>query len=162
MEKRQVGQTDLSIGVLGLGGAPLGGNFAELDYGQAAELIGAAKHAGIGYFDTAPWYGFGRSERVMGDLLRGNDYVLSDKVGRLLAPGAVDNPMDFGMIDPLPFNVIYDYGYDGVMRAFEDSLQRLGLDRIDILLAHDIGAMQHGDENTRHFKDLAEGGYRAM
>ena len=162
MEKRQVGRTDLSIGVLGLGGAPLGGNFVELDYEQAAELIEAAKHAGIGYFDTAPWYGFGRSERVMGELLRGNDYVLSDKVGRLLAPGAVDNPMDFGMIDPLPFNVIYDYGYDGVMRAFEDSLQRLGLDRIDILLAHDIGAMQHGDENTRHFKDLAEGGYRAM
>ncbi|MEM9425833.1 MAG: aldo/keto reductase [Pseudomonadota bacterium] len=162
MEKRQVGRTDLSIDVLGLGGAPLGGNFVDLDYTQAAELIQAAKDAGIGYFDTAPWYGFGRSERVMGDLLRGTDYFLSDKVGRLLAPGAVDNPMDFGMIEPLPFNVIYDYGYDGVMRAFEDSLQRLGLDRIDILLAHDIGAMQHGEENTRHFKDLATGGYRAM
>ncbi len=162
MKKRQVGRTDLHIDILGLGGAPLGGNFADLGYGQAAELIQAAKDAGIGYFDTAPWYGFGRSERVMGDLLRGTDYVLSDKVGRLLVPGAVENPMDFGMIDPLPFHVVYDYGYDGVMRAFEDNLQRLGLDRIDILLAHDIGTFQHGDENTRHFNDLAEGGYRAM
>ena len=98
----------------------------------------------------------------MGDLLRGTEYVLSDKVGRLLKPGAVDNPMDFGMIDPLPFNVVYDYSYDGIMRAFEDNLQRLGLDRIDILLAHDIGAMQHGADNDRHFSDLATGGYRAI
>jgi D-threo-aldose 1-dehydrogenase len=162
MQKRQVGTTGLMIDILGLGGAPLGGNFVDLDYDQAAQLIKAAKNAGIGYFDTAPWYGFGRSERVMGDLLRGTDYVLSDKVGRLLEPGAVKNPMDFGMIDPLPFHVIYDYSYDGIMRAFDDNLQRLGLDRIDILLAHDIGTFQHGAENVRHFKDLAEGGYRAM
>ncbi|MDJ0631409.1 MAG: aldo/keto reductase [Rhodobacter sp.] len=162
MKKRQIGRTGLEVNTLGLGGAPLGGNFVDLDYGQAAELIGAARDAGIGYFDTAPWYGFGRSERVMGDMLRGTDYVLSDKVGRLLKPGAVEDPMEFGMIDPLPFNVVYDYSYDGIMRAYEDSLQRLGLDRIDILLAHDIGEFQHGDENARHFKDLAEGGYRAM
>ncbi|MBD3678832.1 MAG: aldo/keto reductase [Rhodobacteraceae bacterium] len=162
MEKRQVGRTDLLIDTLGLGGAPLGGNFVDLDYRQASELIGAAREAGIGYFDTAPWYGFGRSERVMGDMLRGSEYVLSDKVGRLLKPGAVTNPADFGMVDPLPFHVVYDYGYDGIMRAYEDNLQRLGLDRIDILLAHDIGAFQHGEENSRHFRDLADGGYRAM
>jgi len=162
MEKRRVGRTELMIDTLGLGCAPLGGNFAELDYRQAAELIGGAKAAGIGYFDTAPWYGFGRSERVVGDLLRGTEYILSDKVGRLLKPGPVENPNEMGMWEPLPFNVVYDYSYDGVMRAFEDSLQRLGLDRIDILLAHDIGVFQHGDENARHFKDLADGGYRAM
>jgi D-threo-aldose 1-dehydrogenase len=162
MEQRQVGQTGLMVETLGLGGAPLGGNYASLDYRQAAELIQAAKDANISYFDTAPWYGFGRSERVMGDLLRGTHYVLSDKVGRLLKPGPVENPMDFGMIDPLPFNIVYDYSYDGIMRAFEDNLQRLGLDRIDILLAHDIGAFQHGAENARHFKDLTDGGYRAM
>jgi D-threo-aldose 1-dehydrogenase len=152
----------LMIDTLGLGGAPLGGNFVDLNYNQAAELIRAARDAGISYFDTAPWYGFGRSERVMGDVLRGTDYALSDKVGRLLKPGAVSNPMSYGMIDPLPFHVVYDYGYDGIMRACEDSLQRLGLDRIDILLAHDIGTFQHGEENARHFRDLAEGGYRAM
>ena len=162
MERRQVGQTGLMIDTLGLGGAPLGGNFIDLDYRQAAELIETAKQAGIGYFDTAPWYGFGRSERVMGDLLRHTDYILSDKVGRLLKPGPVENPSEFGMVDPLPFHVVYDYSYGGIMRAFEDNLQRLGLDRIDILLAHDIGKFTHGDENERHFRDLAEGGYRAM
>ncbi|MEM9584278.1 MAG: aldo/keto reductase [Pseudomonadota bacterium] len=162
MDKREIGRTGLTVDVLGLGGAPLGGNFVDLRYSQAAELINAAKAAGIGYFDTAPWYGFGRSERVMGDVLRGSDYILSDKVGRLLVPGGVDNPAEFGMVAPLPFHVVYDYSFDGIMRAFEDNLQRLGLDRIDILLAHDIGAFQHGDENTRHFRDLAEGGYRAM
>ena len=162
MEQRQVGRTGLRVTTLGLGGAPLGGNFVDLDNSQALELVQAARNAGISYFDTAPWYGFGRSERAMGDVLRGTDYILSDKVGRLLRPGPVENPMDFGMIDPLPFHVVYDYGYDGIMRAYEDNLQRLGLDRIDILLAHDIGEFQHGEENARHFRDLAEGGYRAM
>ena len=162
MDKRRVGQTKLEIDSLGLGGAPLGGNFADLGYAQAEELIQAAKNIGIGYFDTAPWYGFGRSERVMGDVLRGSEYILSDKVGRLLAPGPVKNPADFGMVDPLPFNVIYDYSYDGIMRAYEDNLQRLGLDRIDILLVHDIGEFQHGQDHMKHFKSLESGGYRAM
>jgi len=162
MDKRRVGQTKLEIDSLGLGGAPLGGNFVDLGYAQAEELIQAAKNIGIGYFDTAPWYGFGRSERVMGDVLRGSEYILSDKVGRLLAPGPVKNPVDFGMVDPLPFNVVYDYSYDGIMRAYEDSLQRLGLDRIDILLVHDIGEFQHGQDHMKHFKSLESGGYRAM
>ncbi len=162
MDKRRIGQTKLEIDSLGLGGAPLGGNFADLGYAQAEELIQAAKNIGIGYFDTAPWYGFGRSERVMGDVLRGSEYILSDKVGRLLAPGPVKNPADFGMVDPLPFNVVYDYSYDGIMRAYEDNLQRLGLDRIDILLVHDIGEFQHGQDHVKHFKSLESGGYRAM
>ena len=162
MNKRRVGQTKLEIDSLGLGGAPLGGNFVDLGYAQAEELIQAAKNIGIGYFDTAPWYGFGRSERVMGDVLRGSEYILSDKVGRLLAPGPVKNPADFGMVEPLPFNVVYDYSYDGIMRAYEDNLQRLGLDRIDILLVHDIGEFQHGQDHVKHFKNLESGGYRAM
>ena len=162
MKKRNVGKTNLQIDELGLDCAPLGGNFAELDYMEAAELVKAAQDEGIRYFDTAPWYGFGRSERVVGDMIRGSDYTLSDKVGRLLEPGAVKNPMDFGMIDPLPFTVRYDYSYDGIMRAYEDNLQRLGLDRIDILLAHDIGKFQHGSENFEHFKALEDSGYSAM
>ena len=162
MGKRRVGQTKLEIDSLGLGGAPLGGNFVNLGYAQAEELIQAAKNIGIGYFDTAPWYGFGRSERVMGDVLRGSEYILSDKVGRLLAPGPVKNPADFGMVDPLPFHVVYDYSYDGIMRAYEDNLQRLGLDRIDILFVHDIGEFQHGQDHVKHFKNLESGGYRAM
>lgn len=162
MERREIGRTGLMVDTLGLGGAPLGGNFVDLSDKQAAELVEAAKASGFRYFDTAPWYGFGRSERVMGDVLRGTEYVLSDKVGRLLKPGAVEDPMEFGMVDPLPFHVVYDYSYDGIMRAYEDNLQRLGLDRIDILLVHDIGVMQHGAENTRHFDQLAKSGYKAL
>lgn len=163
MQKRKIGATGIAVDVLGVGAAPLGGNFADLDRDQAASLLQTALDAGLTYVDTAPFYGFGRSERVVGDMLRGRPYVLSTKVGRLLAPGAAADPMAYGMIDPLPFRPVYDYTYDGVMRSFEDSQQRLGLDRIDILLVHDIGEFQHGkEENDRHFADLEEGGYRAL
>ena len=162
MQQREIGKTKLKIDTLGLGCAPLGGNFVDLTYNQGAELVNAALDAGISYFDTAPWYGFGRSERVVGDQLRNKDIIISSKVGRILKPGAVATPMDYGMVDPMPFHPVYDYTYDGIMRAYEDSLQRLGLEKIDILLVHDIGTFQHGQENAQHFKNLADTGYRAM
>lgn len=153
----------MEIDVLGVGGAPFAGNFATLDREDAVGVLETALAGGVSYVDTAPFYGFGRSERVVGDVLRGKSYVLSTKVGRLLAPGAAADPMQFGMIDPLPFHPIYDYTYDGVMRSYEDSLQRLGLDHIDILLVHDIGAFQHGaEENARHFRDLKDSGAKAL
>ena len=160
--KKRIGRTTVELDVLGLGCAPLGGNFVDLNYNQAAEIIKFALDSGIRYFDTAPWYGFGRSERVVGDQLRNSQFIISSKVGRILKPGAVDNPSNYGMVDPLPFHPVYDYSYDGIMRSFEDGLQRLGLDQIDILLVHDIGEFQHGEENQRHFKDLSETGYKAM
>ena len=160
--KKRIGRTSVEMDVLGLGCAPLGGNFVDLNYNQAAEIIKFALDSGIRYFDTAPWYGFGRSERVVGDQLRNSQFIISSKVGRILKPGAVDNPSNYGMVDPLPFHPVYDYSYDGIMRSFEDGLQRLGLDQIDILLVHDIGEFQHGEENQRHFKDLSETGYKAM
>jgi len=160
--KKRIGRTTVEMDVLGLGCAPLGGNFVDLNYNQAAEIIKFALDSGIRYFDTAPWYGFGRSERVVGDQLRNSQFIISSKVGRILKPGAVDNPSNYGMVDPLPFHPVYDYSYDGIMRSFEDGLQRLGLDQIDILLVHDIGEFQHGEENQRHFKDLSETGYKAM
>ncbi len=162
MQQRQIGKTKLKIDTLGLGCAPLGGNFVDLSYSQGAELVNAALDAGISYFDTAPWYGFGRSERVVGDQLRNKDIIISSKVGRILKPGAVAVPMDYGMVDPMPFHPVYDYTYDGIMRAYEDSLQRLGLEKIDILLVHDIGTFQHGQENAQHFKNLADTGYKAL
>lgn len=162
-KSRRLGQTDLSVTTLGIGTAPLGGNFAEITNTEALAIIDQAFEAGLTFIDTAPFYGFGRSERATGDAIRGRDYTLSTKVGRLLAPGALADPFaEAGMIDPLPFHPVYDYSYDAVMRSFEDSQQRLGLEKIDILLAHDIGDMQHGaTENARHMKDL-ESGYRAM
>ena len=162
LEKRKIGDTSLEIEVLGLGCAPLGGNFVDLDYSQGAGVISAAYESGLRFFDTAPWYGFGRSERIVGDLLRGKDCIISSKVGRILKVGAVKNPSEFGMVDPLPFHPIYDYSYDGIMRAYEDSLQRLGVERIDVLLVHDIGRFQHGEKNHLHFKDLEMSGYKAM
>ena len=109
MQKRKIGQTGIEVDVLGVGTAPLGGNYAELDRADAAEIFEIAQRGGVSYVDTAPFYGFGRSERVTGDMLRGKPYVLSTKVGRLLAPGPTANPMDYGMIDPLPFQPVYDY-----------------------------------------------------
>ena len=163
MQKRKIGRTSIEVDVLGVGAAPLGGNFAELGRDEAANILQVATDAGITFVDTAPFYGFGRSERVVGDLLRGKKYVLSTKVGRILEPGGAPDPMAFGMIDPLPFHPVYDYTYDGFMRSFEASLNRLGLDRIDILLVHDIGEFQHGkEENDRHFADLEKSGYRAL
>ena len=162
MEQRKIGQTNLKVDILGLGCAPLGGNFVDLSYEQGVELVNAAFDAGISYFDTAPWYGFGRSERVVGDSLRDRDFIISSKVGRILKPGAVNVPMDYGMINPMPFHPVYDYTYDGIMRAYEDSLQRLGLEKIDILLVHDIGTFQHGKANTQHFKNLTKSGYKAL
>ena len=162
METREIGTTGVKVSVLGLGGAPLGGNFVDLDDNQAFGVVSKAISSGLTYFDTAPWYGFSRSERTVGNALRGTSFTISTKVGRILKPGAVPDPENYGMINPLPFNPVYDYSYDGIMRAYEDSLQRLGIDRIDIILVHDIGTFQHGDENEKHFNELKLGGYRAV
>ena len=153
----------LNLPVLGFGGAPLGGLLRANDNNAAIDMLANTWGRGYRYYDTAPFYGFGRSERAIGDALRGRDYILSTKVGRLLEFGMHDDPAGLGWPDPLPFTPRFDYGYDAIMRSFEDSLQRLGLDRIDILFVHDIGEFTHGsEENTKHFKDLCDGGYRAL
>ncbi|MEM9631265.1 MAG: aldo/keto reductase [Pseudomonadota bacterium] len=160
--KRSLAGGQLTVPVLGFGGAPLGGLLQANDHGRTQAMLSEVPAAGYRYFDTAPFYGFGRSERMIGDLLRGTDYLLSTKVGRLLEPGAHDNPSTLGWPDPLPFQPVFDYTYDGVMRSYQESLQRLGLDRIDMLLVHDIGEMTHGSDNDEHFNDLRNGGYRAL
>ena len=160
--RRRAGTAGLSVPILGFGCAPLGGLYAPVDPAEASAAVERALDAGITYFDTAPFYGFGRSERLIGDRLRGRGYLLSTKAGRLLRPGAHPSPEALGWPDPLPFHPVYDYTYDGIMRSFEDSLQRLGLARIDMLFAHDIGAMTHGDGHEAHFADLRDGGCRAL
>ena len=160
--QRRIGKTNLVVPTLGFGGAPLGGLFDAVDDAEALATLDAAFAAGMTYADTAPFYGFGLSERRFGDMLRGRDYLLSTKVGRLLVPGAAPDPVALGWPDALPFHPVFDYGYDAIQRSFEDSLQRLGLAKIDILYVHDIGVMTHGDENQRHFRALETGGYRAL
>lgn len=152
---------------LGLGCASLGNLYRAISSEQARETVDAAWSAGIRYFDTAPYYGLGLSERRLGDALRSQDracYKISTKVGRLLEPDRSEPVPDvrYGFVTPMPFAMRYDYSYGGVMASYEASLQRLGLARIDILLVHDIGRLTHGDENARHFNDLETGGYRAL
>lgn len=164
---RRLGRTSLSVTSMGLGGAPLGNLFAELADAEAHDTVTRAWQEGIRLFDTAPFYGHGDSERRMGEVLReyGRDgFVLSTKVGRLLEPCPPDKVDGGQFAKTLPFRPVFDYSYDGVMRSFEDSLQRIATPRIDILFAHDLDAWTHGDEAARdvRVREFMEGGYRAL
>lgn len=162
--KRNIGKTDLAVETLGFGCASLGNLYHVVSDDDAAQILDAAWASGFRYFDTAPHYGQGLSERRVGDALRAperRDYMLSTKVGRLLKPAGYAAERH-GFVSPMPFDIVYDYSYDGIMRSFEDSLQRLGLDRIDILYMHDIGAVTHGDDSDQLFRIAMDGGYRAM
>ena len=165
---RQVGRTKLKLTELGFGSATIAGmNGVVVTPAQANAIVGDALDAGIGYFDTAPHYGFGGAEHMMGDGLRfrKEPYALSTKVGRLLKPmrSDADRTMESPWTQPFPFEIRYDYSYDAIMRSYEASLQRLGLGKIDILLVHDIGVQTHGVEgNKKHWDDLSKGGYKAL
>ena len=141
--------------------------FQEFSDEQARATVRAAYDAGMRLFDTAPLYGHGLSEHRIGEALRWlprDSYVLSTKVGRLLRPKPAEQ-LDGGLFKQiLPFEGVYDYSYDGVMRSVEDSLQRLGMDRIDVLLIHDVDVWTHGSEAARlqRFGEVMAGGYRAM
>src|ERR1700719_991670 len=130
-EKRRIGRTSVEVTALGLGCATLGGTRIPITRQQAEAMVRAAWEGGVRYVDAAPYYGFGQAERAVGDALRDkprNAWVLSTKVGRLLRP--LPDPAAKGHQHPMPFEAVFDYSYDGVMRSFEDSLQRLGLGRI--------------------------------
>jgi D-threo-aldose 1-dehydrogenase len=165
-ETRRVGRTELSVTTLGLGTATMGGSRIRVTQQEGEAIVRAAWAAGVRYVDTAPFYGVGAAERRVGDALREenrDEWVLSTKVGRLLKPHRRSEPASDGRNKPLPFDVVYDYSYDGIMRSVEDSYQRLGLAKIDILYVHDIGVYQHGAEaNAAHMKVLRESGYKAL
>lgn len=159
-----LGNTTLNVGQLGFGCAPLGNLYQTISNQQAKNTLEAAWNSGIRLFDTAPHYGQGLSERRLGDLLRQKQdqgYVLSTKVGRLLRPAGY-RAQRHGFHSPMPFDSHYDYSYDGIMRSFEHSLQRLGLDRIDVLLIHDLGQATHGADHQQHFHTCMTSGYKAL
>src|ERR1700721_3919163 len=162
---RQIGRTALRVTELGLGCAPLGGSRIDVARQAAEAIVSAAWAAGVRYVDTAPFYGVGQPERGVGDAMRDHprdEWVLSTKVGRLLRANPTGRHAD-GRHHPLPFDPVYDYSHDGIMRSVEDSLQRLGLARIDILYVHDIGVYQHGSEaHPALMKTLRDSGYRAL
>jgi len=134
----EFGRAGLKVSRLGMGAAPLGGLFTSVSDTEVDALVERAIELGLTYFDTAPFYGSGSSERRLG---RGlckvprDSFRLSSKVGRVLLPGKTEE--DTGYVDLDPFSPVYDYSASGIRRSFESSLERLGLDSIDILYIHD-------------------------
>jgi D-threo-aldose 1-dehydrogenase len=137
---------------LGFGGAPLGNLFQEVPEADARALVDHARSDGCRTFDTAPHYGNGLGEHRLGHALRGiprDDFILSSKVGRLLQPDAQAPADQNGYVGVLPFRQHWDYSAAGVRRSLEDSLQRLGLARLDIAYIHDCDAASHGAGHDR-------------
>jgi D-threo-aldose 1-dehydrogenase len=151
---------------LGMGCAPIGGLYHATSGDAARAAVDAAWDIGLRYFDTAPYYGFTLSEHRLGAALRARprgDYVVSTKVGRVMKPDAGVRAGECGWAEPLPFRPHYDYSYDGILRSHEDSLQRLGMDRVDILFVHDIGSVTHGERHGHYWRQLTSGGgFRAL
>ena len=128
---------------LGIGGVPLGNEFAVVTDKDAYATIEAAWNAGIRYYDMAPWYGLGLAERRYGNFLHNksrSEFVLSSKVGKLLKASKTARNKDYFPFSPSPNDVVYDYTASGVRRSIEDSLQRLGIDSLDIVFVHDISS----------------------
>jgi D-threo-aldose 1-dehydrogenase len=165
LERRKLGRTDVSLTVFGFGGTSLGNMYRAIDDKAAMEALEASHKAGVRYVDTAPLYGHGLSEHRVGGWLRsvrGEDIVLSTKVGWRLFP-ARGQPTEAGLfVDVPPFRRGIDYSYDGVMRSFDDSLQRLGTDRVDIVFIHDADRRNQGDAYEQRYKEAMEGAYPAL
>jgi D-threo-aldose 1-dehydrogenase len=127
----------------GLGGVPLGNEFALVTDKDAYAILEAAWSAGIRYYDVSPWYGLGLAERRYGSFLHNKkrgDYVISSKVGKLLKASKTAKNRELFAFSPSPNDVIFDYTASGVRRSVEDSLQRLGIDSLDIVFVHDISS----------------------
>ncbi len=163
--RNQVGETDVSVTSVSLGGSAFGNMGGVVTDEAVQDVVEHAWGAGIRYFDTAPHYGRGRSEerlgRALGKMER-DDFVVSSKVGRVLSPGAQLEEAD-GFINPLPNDVRYDYSADGIFESFESSCDRLGMKRIEIVYVHDIGTYTHGVSGAdKHMDDLLGSGMAAL
>ena len=151
----RVGKTSLAVPRVGVGTAPLGNMFEAHSDAHADAVLASAVAHGLRYFDTAPLYGHGLAELRLGAVLSSkprDEFVLATKVGRLLRAGAPPEPGQAYKGVP-PVNPVFDFSYDGVMRSVEESLSRLGLDRIDVLHIHDP---------DDHFEEALTGAYRAL
>jgi len=165
---RELGRTGLHLTRAGMGTAPLGDLWERIPENRAEATLAAAWAGGVRYFDTAPWYGNTLAEHRLGRFLRQQppgSFAVSTKVGRVYrrARGPDEAPVG-PWAGGLPFVLRFDYTYDGVMRSYEDSLQRLGLARVDLLVIHDLDIGYHDDEAgiERCFRQLEDGGLRAL
>jgi D-threo-aldose 1-dehydrogenase len=149
----RIGKTSVTVTRFGLGCAPLGGLYASVSSDQAQATVDRAWELGVRYFDTAPLYGSGLSEARVGLALhdrRRNELVLSTKVGRLLEAGGRPDPLFEGAPSATP---VFDFSYDGALHSLEASLERLGLDRVDVALIHDP---------DDRYEDAVAGAYAAL
>lgn len=157
--QRKLGQTPLTVTNLGLGTTGIGGLYTATSEQAALETMQTAWELGIRFFDTAPQYGNGMAEQRLGAFFREkprDQFVLCTKVGRLLRLPDTQLGEDAYYKGTPPERPVFDFSYDGVMRSVEDSLDRLGLDRIDVLHIHDP------DQHAEHFRQSLEGAYRAL
>ncbi len=152
-------------GPIGMGGAPLGNLFARIPEDVAVATVQAGWDAGIRHFDTAPHYGAGLSELRMGHVLRGQKrdaFWVSSKIGRRLVPvPAVPDP-DQNFHGALPFHRMVDYSAGGTVRSIEDSLARIGLNRLDIVYIHDVSEDWHGPEWKARFREAMAGAAKVL
>jgi len=163
---RRVGNTALELPAFGFGTAHLGELYRKVDEEDARATLDAAWKLGVRYYDTAAWYGRGLSEHRVGGFLRTkprSEFYLTTKIGRTLH--RPKNPLTFDRspwVGGLNFDVKFDYSYDGLMRSYEQTLQRMGIDTVDALLIHDLDEPQHGDRYKQHAAALVDSGMRAL
>ncbi len=168
LQRRKIGRTAAQVTRLGFGSAPLGDLFEAISEAKAQQTLQAAWDAGVRYFDTAPYYGYGKSEHRVGHFLcqqPRQDFVISTKIGRVFHATRDLATFDKGQwADGLPFEFRYDYTYDGIMRSYEDSLQRLGLPSVDMLLIHDLDFWFHQNDTrvSAYLAQLFTSGWRAL
>jgi D-threo-aldose 1-dehydrogenase len=153
----------LKLSTLGFGAAAIGNLYAEVGEDEAGEAIVEAYRQGIRYFDTAPFYGYGLSERRLGHALAQlpDDVVVSTKVGRLiLREESFDGSADGFAVSG--YRAVFDYSRSGILRSFDASLERLRRDRVDILLLHDVGRATHEDLHDVRLKQALDEALPAM
>ncbi len=162
--RRPIGTRAVTVSQLGVGTAPFG-SVAPVDTDESVQEAFATLYgAGLRYYDTAPFYGTGLAEHRLGACLRRIDrreVVISSKVGRILDPvgGGIASGAS---AQKYPFEVRYDYSYDGTLRSIEHTLQRLGTNAIDIALIHDVNKRWQGDMLEQRYKEAMSGAYRAL
>jgi D-threo-aldose 1-dehydrogenase len=165
LPRRKLGRTGLDVSILGFGTAPLGDLFVRIPDEVAIATVERAFALGINLLDTSPLYGRGLAEHRCGTALRRverRDIVLCTKVGRWMDPFQTpDNAA--GFVGGQPHRAVFDYSYDGTMRSVEQSLLRLGADRLDLLLIHDVDVWTHGAHAIeQRFREAMEGAYVAL
>ena len=165
--RRKLGRTALSVTPFGFGTAPLAGFRTAIPEADAVGTIDAAYEAGVRLFDTSPYYGYGRAELRLGAALRDrprDSLVVSTKIGRWMTPVPRGSTIEGMRQGGLNFYPTFDYSYDGVRRSLDQSLLRLGMDRVDIVFIHDVDFWTTGDRLIleARFAETMNGAYRAL